>query len=541
MPPKKKSAKPRRRTTTARKSSPGGRRRPPSNWRRYALRMLALLAVLLAGYVAWLDYSVRQHFEGKRWSLPARVFARPLELHVGQGVSADALQRELELLHYRRVTAPRAPGEYRREGDQLTLYTRGFGFAADTEPAHALSIVLREGQVVALRDAVSGRSVALARIEPLLIANIYPTHNEDRLLVQLDEVPPMLVAALLAVEDRQFYAHHGLSPASIARAAVANLRAGRAVQGGSTITQQLVKNFYLSNDRTLRRKVNEAIMALLLEWHYEKDDILEAYLNEIYLGQDGARSIHGFGLASEFYFQRRLDQLEAHQIALLVGIVKGASYYDPRRHPERALARRNLVLDVLHSQGHLSDAERASSRGRGLDVVDSRPSGVTPFPAYLDVVREQLKRDYREEDLRSEGLFIFTNMDPAIQVAAERAVTTRLQQLEAGHGMSAGSLQAATVVTAAGQGELLAVVGDRDPRYAGFNRALTARRPIGSLIKPAIYLSALARPADYTLVTRVDDGPLEVRLAADQSWTPANYDQTHHGEVTLLDALVHSY
>lgn len=538
MPPRKKTAHPRRRNNAPRKSP---RSRRPSNWRRYAPRTAALLAVLLVGYVVWLDHAVRHHFEGKRWALPARVFARPLELHAGQPLTPDALQRELELLHYRRVARPQNPGEFRRSDGHFLLHTRGFAFAADAEPAHALSLTLRDGQVQTLSHAVSGEPLALARVEPLLIANIYPVHNEDRLLVRLDEVPPLLVTALLAVEDRQFYEHHGLSPASIARAAIANLRAGRAVQGGSTITQQLVKNFYLSNERTLTRKFNEAIMALLLEWHYEKDAILEAYLNEIYLGQDGARAIHGFGLASEFYFQRRLDRLAPHQVALLVALVKGASYYDPRRHPERALARRNLVLDILHEQGQLTDAELASARGRGLDVVASPPSGVTPFPAYLDVVREQLKRDYREEDLRSEGLFIFTNMDPAIQVAAERAVTTRLQQLEAGHGLSAGSLQAATVVTAAGQGELLAVVGDRDPRYAGFNRALAARRPIGSLIKPAIYLAALSRPADYTLMTRVDDGPLTVTLSADQAWTPGNYDGEHHGEVTLLDALVHSY
>lgn len=537
MPPKKKSAKPRRRTGTPRRPSTG---RPRSNWRRYALRTAALLAVLLAGYVVWLDYSVRHHFEGKRWALPARVFARPLELHAGQLLTPDALQRELELLHYRHVARPQNPGEFRRSGGHFLLHTRGFAFAADAEPAHALSLTLRDGQVQSLSHAVSGEPLALARVEPLLIANIYPVHNEDRLLVRLEEVPPLLVEALLAVEDRQFYEHHGLSPASIARAAIANLRAGRAVQGGSTITQQLVKNFYLSNERTLTRKFNEAIMALLLEWHYEKDAILEAYLNEIYLGQDGARSIHGFGLASEFYFQRRLDRLAPHQVALLVAIVKGASYYDPRRHPERALARRNLVLDILHEQGRLTDAELASARGRGLDVVDSPPSGVTPFPAYLDVVREQLRRDYREEDLRSEGLFIFTNMDPAIQLAAEQAVQARLSRIEADYRLAAGTLQAATVV-AAGQGELLAVVGDRDPRYAGFNRALTARRPIGSLIKPAIYLEALSRPEDYSLMTRVDDGPLTVTLSADQAWTPGNYDGEHHGEVTLLDGLVNSY
>jgi penicillin-binding protein 1B len=543
MPPKRKINKPRKAAPAkARRKSAGPRRnagRAP--WRRYALRTMAVLAVVMVAYVVYLDFSVRHHFEGKRWSLPARVFARPLELFEGQALNAASLQRELELLRYRRVVGQQSPGEYRRDGNHFTLHTRGFAFAADHEPAHVLTLAIDDGRVVALRDAVTGAEVSLARIEPLLIANIYPTHNEDRLLVKLEDVPQLLIDGLIAVEDRQFYEHIGVSPASIARAAMANLRAGRTVQGGSTITQQLVKNFYLSNERTLTRKANEAVMALLLEWHYDKNAILEAYLNEIYLGQDGARSIHGFGLASEFYFQRRLDQLEKHQLALLVAIVKGASYYDPRRHPERARQRRDLVLDLLHAQGHLSDAELAAAKGRGLDVVPSPPSGVTPFPAYLDVVREQLRRDYHEDDLRSEGLFIFTNMDPAVQVTAEDALTRRLPQLERGRGLPGNSLQGAMVVTAAEQGEIVAVVGDRDPRYAGFNRALNAHRPIGSLIKPAVYLTALSRPDDYTLMTQVDDGPLEVHLADGQVWAPRNYDEQHHGEVSLLEALVNSY
>ena len=501
---------------------------------------MALLLVLFAGYVVYLDYSVRTHFEGKRWSLPARVFARPLELFEGQQLTAASLERELELLHYRRVLRPQSPGEYRRDKNSFTLYTRGFSFAADTEASHLLTLTLANGELVALRETPTGAPVAIARVDPLLIANIYPQHHEDRLLVQLEEVPELLRQGLLAVEDRHFYEHHGVNPASIARALVANLRAGRAVQGGSTITQQLVKNFYLTNERTLRRKINEAIMAVLLDWHYEKDEILEAYMNEIYLGQDGARSIHGFGLASQFYFQRRLDQLEKHQVALLVAIVKGASYFDPRRHPERAKERRNLVLEVMHREGYLTDAQLAASKGRGLDVVAEAPSGVTPFPAYLEVVRAQLQRDYREEDLRSEGLFIFTTMDPGVQVAGEEAIRSRLAQIEGARAAASG-LQAAMVVTTAEQGEIVAVIGDRDPRYAGFNRALAARRPIGSLIKPAVYLTALQQPQQYTLLTRVDDGPLEVRLSQDQLWVPTNYDDLSHGEVTLLDALVNSY
>ncbi|MGD8498690.1 MAG: transglycosylase domain-containing protein, partial [Chromatiales bacterium] len=506
---------------------------------RRAWRWLALgLAALLLGYAVYLDFRVRHEFEGKRWSLPARVFARPLELYAGRVLSPGDLQRELQLLHYRRVADPREPGTYRLDGDVMRVQTRGFRFAEDGEPERRLELRFRDGTIESLRDLGANVAPTLVRVEPLLIANIYPQHNEDRVLVRLEDVPPLLVDALLATEDRKFFEHHGLDLQAIARALYANLRAGRTVQGGSTLTQQLVKNFYLSSERTLWRKANEAVMALLLEWHYGKEEILEAYLNEIYLGQDGQRSINGFGLAGQFYFERRLDELEPEQIALLVALVRGASYYDPRRYPQRAEARRDRVLDQLSGQGLLSERAAEAAKAKPLAVVERRPSGVSPFPAYLDLVRRQLRRDYREEDLRSEGLFIFTNFDPLVQLEAERALESRLRALEAGDGREPGQLQGAVVVASLEQGEVLALIGGRELRFAGFNRALDARRPIGSLVKPAVYLAALAESSRYTLMTRVDDGPLRVEQRGSEPWEPQNYDREHHGEVTLLEALV---
>lgn len=534
MPPKKKaSRKPRRRYL--RKSAP--KRRSKTRRRGlwgYLWRGGLVLAVLFALYTVYLDFEIRQQFEGKRWSLPARVFARPLELHPGLALGPEELERELSLLGYRRVYAPEEPGTFRRDGDSVVLATRGFAYADDVEPSRRLKLRFDAGSVQSMGLAGGGAAPPLARLEPVLIANIYPQHNEDRLLVRIEDVPPLLTQGLLAIEDRRFYEHHGIDPTAIGRALIANLRAGRTVQGGSTITQQLVKNFFLSNERTLRRKFNEAIMSLLLEWHYDKDEILEAYLNEIYLGQDGQRSINGFGLASQFYFQRPLADLDVERLALLVALVRGASYYDPRRHGERARTRRNLVLDQWVEAGLIDAAIAARAKGRPLGVSERTPSGVTPFPGYLDLVRTQLRRDYRDEDLRSEGLFIFTNFDPLIQLTAEAAVKRRLDSLGKG-------LEAAVVVASAEQGEVVAVVGGRDPRFAGFNRALEAQRPIGSLVKPAVFLTALEQPEAYTLATLVDDGPLEVVQRGGEPWTPQNYDHEHHGQVMLLDALVHSY
>ncbi|MGM0677740.1 MAG: transglycosylase domain-containing protein, partial [Pseudomonadota bacterium] len=340
-----------RRTSSKKDSKPASRRgsghRTSRSKRRSSRRsrlgpvlaftaLVGLVALVgLGGYALHLDQQIRSQFEGKRWSLPARVFARPLEIYAGLDLDRETLEQELQWLHYH--PGREGVGRYARERGHLILNTRGFPFADGYEPPRRVRVSFNDGHVTGLEDLESGDSLPLLRMEPALIANIYPSHGEDRLLVQLDDVPEELIRTLLTVEDRKFYEHRGLDPAGIARAALANLRAGRTVQGGSTLTQQLVKNYFLTQDRSWRRKFNEAIMALLLEWRYDKDEILEAYLNEVFLGQDGMRAIHGVGMASQFYFQRQLSELSTDEIALLVGIIRGPSYYDPRRRPERAL------------------------------------------------------------------------------------------------------------------------------------------------------------------------------------------------------------
>ena len=519
------------------------RRSPGKSWlvRNRRLLWLALIAATssLAIYVVYLDFSVRTKFEGSRWALPARVYARPLELYPDQHLNAEQFSEELHLLGYRSVSRPRDPGTYTRVGSSFILRTRDFVFWDGEETSRSVRLEFSENRLMGLWRADVGDPIDLLRLDPPQIGSIYPSHNEDRVLVKIDEVPALLIDTLIAVEDRGFYEHHGVSPRSILRAMMANVRAGRTVQGGSTLTQQLVKNLFLTNERTLTRKINEAIMALLVDWHYEKDEILEAYLNEVYLGQDGRRSIHGFGLASQFYFERPLSKLTPSQIALLVALVKGPSYYDPRRNSLRAHQRRDLVLGLLAEQQKLPAEMIETAQAEPLGVLPRRTSGVTRVPAFIDLVRRQLRRDYTEEDLSTEGLNIFTTLDPEIQNQTELAITKKLNQL-ARAGVSE-ELQGAAVVVNVSNGEIQAVVGGRDPRFAGFNRALDAVRPVGSLIKPAVYLTALMRPEQYTLASLIDDGPLDVDLGGGEHWTPQNYDHESHGNVLLLDALAMSY
>ena len=503
--------------------------------------MLLAIGVGLAGilYGIHLDRVVRGKFEGKRWALPARVYARPLELYQGRPLTGEQLQAELTRLGYRAVKSPVEPGSFAQGDGRFLIRSRAFRFWDGEEPARFLEVSLADGQVSGLEDAAGGVDPALARLDPVLIASIYPAHNEDRVLVRRKDMPDLLVQGLLAVEDRSFFSHAGVDPRGIARAALSNLRAGEVVEGASTLTQQLVKNFYLSSERTFTRKLNEAYMALLLERRYEKDDILEAYANEIYLGQDGSRGIHGFGLASSFYFNRSLKELGIPEIALLVGMVQAPAKYDPRRKPEAALERRNLVLDLMVRDRVIDEAqaERAKAAPLGLREGGGRPAG--EYPDFITLVRRQLQRDYKDEDLRSEGLRVFTTLDPLVQESVERSLPKRLAAIEKSRRMGAGSLETAAVVTSVAQGEVLALAGAREAGYAGFNRALDSTRSIGSLVKPAIYLAALSEPNRFSLTTSIQDAPYSMRVGG-ELWSPKNYDHRVYGSVPLYRALASS-
>jgi penicillin-binding protein 1B len=502
----------------------------------------AFLAVVLAvsGFTLYLDFRVRHEFEGRRFALPARIYARPLELHAGLRIGLADVADELRDAGYREGAREGGePGWFARTGNDLDISLRPFVFWDGAQPARRLRVAFDGGAVASVRDD-KGQEVPLARLEPLAIGGIYPANNEDRVLVRLNEVPKHLVQALIATEDRSFYTHRGFDPRGIARAAWSAVRHDR-LQGGSTLTQQLVKNFFLTPERTVTRKATELIMAVLLEAHYTKEEILETYLNEIYLGQDRDRAIHGVGLASLHYFAKPVEHLSLAESAMLVGLVRGPAVYDPYRHPERALERRNLVLRETRDQGYATMQQYAAARSAPLGINPKAGVGTSPHPAFLQLVHRQLRREYDEKDLRTEGLRVFTTLDPRVQQAAERVLARKLAQFDKEKRFGEPGLQGAVVVSDGQAGEVQALVGDRDPLYRGFNRALDAARPVGSLLKPAIYLTALAEPSRYTLVTPIDDGPFVWKSRGAPDWSPKNYDRKFHGMVPLHTALAQSY
>ncbi|MGF1613248.1 MAG: penicillin-binding protein 1B [Gammaproteobacteria bacterium] len=527
-------------TSSARRSPPPLRITQRGRQLGLLLKLSLALAVALSGYLIYLHALIVSKFEGKRWALPAHVYARPLELYPGMRLGPGEFEEELRALGYRLATTVEQTGEYHRLGSRFEIRTRGFPYVDGTEPPRNLRIHFQSERIQTLEDLKMRGFVGPVRLEPMRIGGIYPAHHEDRVLVRIDQVPPLLIDALIAMEDKEFYDHHGISWRGIARALWVNVKAGGVVQGGSTLTQQLVKNYFLTSERSLWRKIQEALMAILLELRYEKADILEAYLNEVHLGQDGNRAIHGFGLASSFYFGRPLTELQAPELALLVALVRGPSYYNPRRHAERARERRNRVLAALIAQETLADTVTEQLQQAPLGVTPHPPGAPSPYPAFMDLIRRQLQSDYREEDLTSEGLQIYTTLDPRTQRIAEEQLKQQLAALEHSRDFAKRTLEGAVVVTSAEDGEVLAVVGGRNTRLTGFNRALDSARPIGSLVKPAIYLTALAS-GQYTLATPLDDAPLRVGSKDGRVWEPQNYDRQSHGLVPLHTALARSY
>ena len=496
---------------------------------------IGIVAVIGVGvlYVVYLDHFITSTFEGRRWSIPARVYAQPLALYLGETLRPEELTLELRRLGYRPGSEMRT-GVFVRDGNVVRFRARRFAFD-DGDRAETDCAVHFAGGVIASIEA-SGKSTELFNLDAPLIGSFFQSHGEDRIIVTPEETPHLLSEGLKVVEDRNFDHHVGFDASAILRAAWVDLRTGELEQGGSTLTQQLVKSYFLDNSRTVTRKLKELVMAVILDARFPKADLLNAYINEIFLGQDGGRAVHGFGLGSQFYFNKPLSELDASEIALLIAVIRGPTYYNPFTHPERALARRNRVLDQMHEFALLGDVDYRAAIARPLNVATGARRGGAYYPAYLDLVRAQLASSYDASDLATKGLSIFTTLEPRVQDAAESAVATTLDVLEHDRKLPNGELEAALVVTRTQTGEIAALVGGRQAGFQGFNRALNARRPVGSIFKPVVYLTAL-ESGKFDLSTLVDDEPIVVPDAHVGDWTPKNYDDTPKGSVPVIRAL----
>ena len=515
----------------------GRKPRGKRGWFWLLLKLFIVFVVLIAIYGVYLDQKIRSRIDGKVWQLPAAVYGRMVNLEPDMSISKNEMVKLLQATQYRQVTKMTRPGEFTVQAKSIEMIRRPFDFPDSKEGQVRARLTFDGDRLETIENMDNDRQFGFFRLDPRLITMLSSANGEQRLFVARNGFPDLLVDTLLATEDRHFYEHDGISLYSIGRAVLANLTAGRTVQGASTLTQQLVKNLFLSSERSYWRKANEAYMAVLMDARYSKDRILELYMNEVYLGQSGDNEIRGFPLASLYYFGRPVEELSLDQQALLVGMVKGASIYNPWRNPKLALERRNLVLRLLQQQ-QVIDQEL-------YDMLSARPLGVqprggviSPQPAFMQMVRQELQSKLGDKVKDLSGVKIFTTFDSVAQDAAEKAAVEGIPALKKQRKLS--DLETAMVVVDRNTGEVRAMVGGAEPQFAGYNRAMQARRSIGSLAKPATYLTALSQPNLYRLNTWIADAPISLRQPNGQVWSPQNDDRQFSGQVMLVDALTRS-
>mgnify|MGYP001160079898 FL=1 len=494
-----------------------------------------LLFIISAAIVAVIDTRVTNKLEGVLWTIPAKVYSRSLDLAEGTNINKSNLLKELGMLSYLENKNPSKPGEYIYKKNSFKIFLRGY----EEQKSGLFEIFLKDGKVTKITNQL-GIPVDIVKLEPIAIGGMYPSHMEDRILLSWPQVPSTLVDTILSVEDQDFFNHNGISLRSISRAFFTNIKAGDIEQGGSTITQQLAKNLFFTSEQTIKRKVMEAIAALLIEFHYSKEEILLAYINDVFLAQSGKRAIHGFGMGAQHFFGTSVSNLDKDEIALLVGMLKGPSLYNPRRNPKNATNRRNLVLEIMQKRDLISSSSLEEFKSKPLGVVSPSYRSETKYPAFHDLVRLELRENYEDSELRTQGLKIHTNLDPVLQDALESNIKKTKDQLVEKYGDKLLDLEGAAMVVDISSGEIKAVVGSSNPSKFGFNRSINAIRPIGSLVKPFIYLTALNKYDEYNLTSILDDSKLSIESGG-EIWEPKNFDKEFHGEIPLHVALWQSY
>ncbi len=517
---------------------------------RHSAGVAFVVMICFVGFLAFVGYTyvvITKKFDSsRRWDLPSRIYSDATPIVPGMTIPRPLLEPKLNHAGYHEVAVRVAnPGEYRYTGGTVEIYLQNFEYPDIEFRALPVAIDMDGGTVRAIRRLDDNVALRGIRIEPELITSIYNNEMEDRLPVALDSVPKVVSEAIISTEDKGFYHHEGISIRGTLGALVTDIRNKSLIHGGSTLTQQLIKNLYLNPERTWRRKAIEALMAVLLEASYSKQEILEAYLNEIYLGQNGAVQIIGVEQASQVYFGKHVTYLTLTEAATLAGIIRSPNVLSPLTHPDRAKLRRDTVLHLMKEQGYITPAEHEQAVASPL-TISRFPKTSRSAPFFVDLVLKQLKETYPETQLRTEGLRVFTTLDTIMQRSAEQALDSGIESLNKHYPYLRNSptpLEGVVFTIQPGTGYVKALVGGRSYSKTQFNRAIQARRQPGSLFKPFVYATAMdpARGQQaFTAATVLDDSPISVR-SGNAVWTPQNYDLKFHGQVSVREALAHSY
>ena len=500
--------------------------------------MVILAVVLGAAYCWYLSGNIEARFSGRKWEIPSTVYSDTFVLFPGKRVDPMFLQERLERLGYRKTGGrPEKKGEFSVDGREMVIYLKDLNLPDHKRDGFLAGIFLDRNTIRDIRRIDTGESQALVELEPEIIMQYFGKNRELRRVVSLNDIPDHLGKAVIAIEDNRFYKHFGIDPRGIARAFYANIRHGGIRQGGSTLTQQLAKNYFLTPERTFRRKINEMFFALAMEYKYSKNEILEIYLNEIYFGQKGSVSINGAGEAADFYFNKNVKNLTLAECALLAGIIKAPNAYSPYANPEKCEQRRNLVLSAMFEEGYISAQELAAAVNEPIRTAGYK-SYSRNAPYFLDYVSGQLHELYSESILSSQGFSIYTTLDTGVQKAAEDALAFGLNRLETQipavrRTDPKNKVQGAVLVMQPRTGNILAMVGGRDYGVSQFNRVTHARRQPGSCFKPIVTAVLLDRfkPSDL-LSNRAKSYQIN-----DNQWTPDNFGDIQGDELSVRDML----
>ncbi len=523
---------------------------PPPTTRRTVIRAISIaVAVVLVSLASVAVYGYKQavgRFEVRRLSLPTRIFTYLSPVSPGSALQPDDLVEKLNRLGYRSAAEVKEPGDYAVARGQIDVFTRAFTHPSGAYPSQPVRVMFSGGAITSVVALPAARNVTNAAVEPELLTSILGEQLENRRPAKLDQIPQQLQDAVIVTEDVRFWYHPGVDPIGIFRAAFRNVRARGVSQGASTLTQQLVKNYYLTSERTFRRKIVEAFMAIILDAKYSKREILEAYLNDIYLGRNRSISIVGVGEAAHFYFGKPLAQITLPEAALLAGMIRGPNNYSPFTHPVAALARRTTVLGVMLKNGKIDQATYEQAIAAPLPHKPFRErTGLSSIPFYVDRVLQEMATDYGIKDVKGRGLEIFTAIDLAAQDTAMRTLEAGLEGLERSNRRLRRSdpqkaLQGVMLVVDVPTGEIRALIGGRNYNVSQFNRVLNAKRHVGSLFKPFVYLTAFEpslSQQNITPATLVSDTRFVLQRTFSEDWSPRNYSEDYRGTVTVQRAL----
>ena len=491
--------------------------------------------VLISSYLLLAGLSTYREMKRLRvdsiWRLPSRVYSSELVIAPGMDIERAGFLERLARLRYREVSDVSAPGEFSRDPRGITVFIHTFQLLGKRYDAAPVRFSLDDGQVTRIVRIDRNEQVESATLEPECITEIFDSLYEDRTIVDLHECPRHLLDAIITTEDKRFYDHRGVDFRSLLRAGLTNIVHGGIAEGGSTITQQLIKNLFLTSERTMSRKIREMGMALIMERIYTKEEILHMYINEVYMGSYWHSGICGIGKASRMFFDKSVSNISLPEAALLAGMIKAPNAYSPYSAPAKALARRNTVLKLMEAEGIITPEVFEQAKRKALSVIPLVPKK-RHAPYFVDHVLSEIRDRYPQKALEKGGYQIYTTLDMHMQITAETLLEHGLADKDEG-------IDGAVMIMDPRSGGVLAMVGGKKYADSQFNRAVKIRRHIGSLVKPIVYYTALRR--GYTLSSFVDDEPITVRLDDGSEWIPANFDKTTHGRILLKDALVNSY